>query len=330
MEDGLQNKIESIQVLRFFAAFSVMLVHIPMFGFGNWGVDIFFVISGFIMMYITEKDNKFFLYKRIIRIVPLYWILTLGVFIIAAIKPDYLNNTTADIEHLIKSLFFIPFNKNGAGHYPILFLGWTLNFEIIFYLLFGMCLFISRKYRFVLCSISLIVFYFYCSFKSSENFIYLSYANTMLFEFIFGMIAFVIWNKFKKIKINLLINSLFLILFFIIVTIFLNSNLPSFLKHGIPAFLLIIYFLFSLNNFKFPKILISLGDASYCIYLLHPYIIQFFYKLFEINNYNIFIQLINVILISLIVFLVSIFIFKFLEHPINKKLKKNLISYEKI
>ena len=47
---------------------------------------------------------------------------------------EYLNNTTADLEHLIKSLFFIPFNKNGAGHYPILFLGWTLNFEIIFYL----------------------------------------------------------------------------------------------------------------------------------------------------------------------------------------------------
>jgi peptidoglycan/LPS O-acetylase OafA/YrhL len=239
------------------------------------------------------------------------------------LKPDYLNNTTADLEHLIKSLFFIPFNKNGAGHYPILFLGWTLNFEIIFYLLFGMCLFISKKYRFVLCSISLIFFYLYCNFMSNKNFVFLSYANTMLFEFIFGMVAFVIWNKFnKKIKISLLINLIFLILFLTIVTIFLNSSLPPFISHGVPAFLLVIFFLFSLNDYKFPKILITLGDASYCIYLLHPYIIQFFYKVFDISNYNIFIQLINVILISLVIFLVSIFIFEFLERPINKKLKE--------
>ena len=49
MEVGLPNKLENIQVLRFIAAFSVMMVHLPIFGFGGWGVDIFFVISGFIM-----------------------------------------------------------------------------------------------------------------------------------------------------------------------------------------------------------------------------------------------------------------------------------------
>jgi peptidoglycan/LPS O-acetylase OafA/YrhL len=135
MGDGLLNKIEVIQVLRFLAAFSVMMVHLPVIGFGIWGVDIFFVISGFIMMYVTENNQKNFLVKRIIRIVPLYWILTLGVFSIAIFYPDLLNNTTANFEHLIKSLFFIPFDKNGSGHFPILFLGWTLNFEVIFYIL---------------------------------------------------------------------------------------------------------------------------------------------------------------------------------------------------
>ena len=80
MEDGLQNKIDSIQILRFLAAFSVMMVHLPLFGFGAWGVDIFFVISGFIMMYVTESNERNFLVKRIIRIVPLYWMLTMGVF----------------------------------------------------------------------------------------------------------------------------------------------------------------------------------------------------------------------------------------------------------
>ena len=145
MGDGLQNKIEIIQVLRFFAAFSVMMVHLPIIGFGIWGVDIFFVISGFIMMYVTENNQKNFLIKRIIRIVPLYWILTLGVFSIAIFYPDLLNNTTANFEHLIKSLFFVPFDKNSSGHFPILFLGWTLNFEIIFYILFSISLFFQKK-----------------------------------------------------------------------------------------------------------------------------------------------------------------------------------------
>ena len=106
MEGGLQNKIDNIQVLRFLAAFSVMMVHLPIFGFGSWGVDIFFVISGFIMMYVTEFNERNFLIKRIIRIVPLYWILTLGVFSVAFFFPDLLNNTTASLDHLIKSLFY--------------------------------------------------------------------------------------------------------------------------------------------------------------------------------------------------------------------------------
>ena len=106
MEDGLQNKIDSIQILRFLAAFSVMMVHLPLFGFGAWGVDIFFVISGFIMMYVTESNERNFLVKRIIRIVPLYWMLTMGVFSIAIFFPNLLNNTSANLEHLIKSLFY--------------------------------------------------------------------------------------------------------------------------------------------------------------------------------------------------------------------------------
>ena len=90
------------------------------------------------LLKLIKNNEKFFLLKRIFRIVPLYWILTLGVFALAIFVPDVLNNTTANIVHLIKSLFFIPFDKNGTGHFPILFLGWTLNFEVIFYFLFSL------------------------------------------------------------------------------------------------------------------------------------------------------------------------------------------------
>ena len=324
---GLQNKIDSIQVLRFFAAFSVMMVHLPVFEFGIWGVDIFFVISGFIMMYVTENNEKFFLLKRIFRIVPLYWILTLGVFVLAIFIPEVLNNTTANIAHLIKSLFFIPFDKNGTGHFPILFLGWTLNFEVIFYFLFSLSLVFFKENRMIACSIFIIIFLVFNKVFSEKNFIFETYANDIFIEFIFGMILFTIWKRYKN-KISTNLTNHFICLTILLVSIFILNyyNFSRSISYGLPSLILAIYFLFFLNHLKFPKILVSLGDASYCIYLLHPYVIQFFYKILEINEYDIIIELVFTLIISIIVFIISLLIYKFIEFPINGSLRKKFIN----
>ena len=327
MGDGLQNKIEIIQVLRFFAAFSVMMVHLPIIGFGIWGVDIFFVISGFIMMYVTENNQKNFLIKRIIRIVPLYWILTLGVFSIAIFYPDLLNNTTANFEHLIKSLFFVPFDKNSSGHFPILFLGWTLNFEIIFYILFSISLIFSKKNKLILSSVFIVLFLLFNSFLSDKYFISASYFDFIFFEFIFGMAAFVIWKKFKdKIPLNLF-NHLIFLLFLFLTTFILNYFYAiRSISYGVPAFILLIYFLFFLNDKRFPKIFVTLGDASYCIYLLHPYIVQSFYKIFEIGKHGLIIESFFTMIIAILVCLISILIYKLIELPINISLRKKFVK----
>tara|TARA_Y100000591_G_scaffold101443_2_gene86226 strand:+ start:234 stop:1229 length:996 start_codon:yes stop_codon:yes gene_type:complete len=330
MEDGLQSKIDSLQVLRFFAAYSVMMVHLPIFQYGMWGVDIFFVISGFIMMYVTENSNKHFFIKRIFRIVPLYWLLTFFVFIIAILKPGLLNNTTANFDHLAKSLFFIPFNKNEIGHAPILFLGWTLNFEMIFYLLFALTLTFFNKKKFLSCSLIIVIFFFFNKFFSEKNFIFSTYANDILFEFIFGMIAFLIWKKYKDFNYgNNFFNHVKILSLLILITFVSNlANLPRSINYGIPSFILVLYFVIFLNNFKFPKIFVTLGDASYCIYLIHPYIVQFFYKILMIGSYNFPVQIIFTIIISFVVFAISILIFKFIELPINRYLKLKFLKNE--
>ena len=327
MGDGLLNKIEIIQVLRFFAAFSVMMVHLPIIGFGIWGVDIFFVISGFIMMCVTENNQKNFLIKRIIRIVPLYWILTLGVFSIAIFYPDLLNNTTANFEHLIKSLFFIPFDKNGSGHFPILFLGWTLNFEIIFYILFSISLIFSKKNKLILSSVFIVLFLLFNSFLSDKYFISASYFDFIFFEFIFGMAAFVIWKKFKnKIPLNLFNHLIFLSFLFLTKFILNYFYAIRSISYGVPAFILLIYFLFFLNDKRFPKIFVTLGDASYCIYLLHPYIVQSFYKIFEIGKHGLIIESFFTMIITILVCLISILIYKLIELPINISLRKKFVK----
>lgn len=115
-----QSSLHSLQVLRAIASTSVVYLHIGTIPqFGSFGVDIFFVISGFVMaMVIANGESaRAFSVSRLSRIVPLYFILTTCLLLLAALKPELLNSTTANLTNYIKSLFFIPyFKENGALH----------------------------------------------------------------------------------------------------------------------------------------------------------------------------------------------------------------------
>ena len=131
--------IIGIQFLRFLAASLVVLTHTlgeydDLRSFGGFGVDVFFVISGFVIYLITDSGHKNFFVKRLIRIVPIYWLFTIGISIIALLEPQLLRSASFDVTQIIASLFFIPYWTENAGFAPILTLGWTLNFEMLFYL----------------------------------------------------------------------------------------------------------------------------------------------------------------------------------------------------
>jgi exopolysaccharide production protein ExoZ len=125
-----------VQALRFVAATAVVGVHAfhPYFEYGFFGVDVFFVISGFVM--VISSDHLFgkpkaavqFGYRRFIRIVPLYWTVTATVLLC---DPNY----TA--LRIAQSFLFLP-------KIPIVQVGWTLIFEVYFYILFALCLRFSR------------------------------------------------------------------------------------------------------------------------------------------------------------------------------------------
>jgi len=114
-----------------------------------YGVQLFFVISGFIMVYITNERAPTpakFMANRIVRIVPLYWAMTLLVFAVALIAPHLLKSTRADPAELIQSLLFITFVKEGNLVRPTLFQGWTLNLEMLFYAAFALTLFLPNQW----------------------------------------------------------------------------------------------------------------------------------------------------------------------------------------
>jgi exopolysaccharide production protein ExoZ len=136
-------KLNSIQVLRGLAASAVMLYHVDksLFPYGWAGVDLFFVISGFVMAKIelNQTPRRFFL-KRLIRILPLYWLATTAMFIFVNYFHMFGGRSYTLID-LFKSLCFVPYATGSGDVWPIVVPGWSLNYEMFFYAIFALALF---------------------------------------------------------------------------------------------------------------------------------------------------------------------------------------------
>jgi len=159
--------IDTIQALRFLAALIVVLDHarfsfiegaqgdraqsiFPFFN-GRFGVDIFFILSGFIMVYISSGGDRWrvlphrFMLDRLIRIVPLYWLTTLAYMILAVVTAKG-GLYPFSLDEVFKSFLFIPYqNHEYSNIQPVLAQGWTLNYEIFFYVIFAILMMFSRK-----------------------------------------------------------------------------------------------------------------------------------------------------------------------------------------
>ena len=129
---------DSIQALRGLAALFVVFQHVRFLNFGAFGVDIFFCISGFMIMFTTEKSTKYFFRKRLVRILPLYYLMTLGTYLSLLLFPSMFQQTRHDFSYLVKSLLFIPFDIGSGAIQPLVRIGWTINCEMLFYLLFSL------------------------------------------------------------------------------------------------------------------------------------------------------------------------------------------------
>ena len=286
------------------------------------------------MCYISSANPNNFFIHRLIRIVPPYWVATLGVYFIARIAPTFLKSTTARTDFLLKSLFFIPYTRESGGTFPVLFLGWTLEYEIFFYMLFALALIVTTRWASLLTVGQLVTVAVLGLLMRPHSVLFHFFSRPIILEFAFGVVAFWIWTRkiqiINALPVFLGIMGVFICYILLVVTDreapgHFSSHLPAFLLLGIPAFALLLFSLSLENKVKFPIWLLSLGDASFSLYLLHPYIIQLVNMKFISFGYATPTSIIALILTIGICFLVATLSYRVFERPLNDFLKKSLL-----
>jgi exopolysaccharide production protein ExoZ len=165
---------------------------------GDWhtefsGVAIFFVLSGFIMSYISQNGEQDFLFKRLIRIVPLYWIAIATLMMIAyrftIFRPSILMSGDPPlIIDILRSMLFLPWSK-----FPVLGVGWTLNFEIYFYLVFAAMLAISRRFAPALTAAFVLAVIHLDRATGEKYFLLHFYSHGYIAHFVDGIVIYYVW-----------------------------------------------------------------------------------------------------------------------------------------
>ena len=290
-------KVASIELLRGFAVSIVVLYHLyavqvryfsenslpKLFLLGSWGVDIFFVISGVVMYksFYSQREGMVwpFLRARIARIYPPYWAITLVIFTIAQFKPSLVNASYDGTPSLIRSLFLFPDVTN-----PWLNVGWSLIYEMWFYLLLGSLLLFRKQ-------LAIAVLGSYALFLLLAGGTYETWpaikliTDPLVLEFLLGFSLGAVYfgEKFPHKRFTLVIVSaisLLLILASLEYDISIsNSPWGRLISFGLPA-LSTVAFALSLDTYigrsTILKPIIYLGTVSYSVYLTHVFFLNAF------------------------------------------------------
>ena len=197
-----RHHISGIEISRGIAAIFVILFHVsrhideayktPLLAnalqFGHAGVDLFFVISGFIILYVHYDDignpGRFarYVWRRLTRILPAYW-----VALALTIVMQMFHHNLPSMAELLWSAFLLPSDSP-----MILGIAWTLQFEMLFYVMFGLII-LNRWVGLSLMASWLIIVIFCAVSGIKLDFLPQQFQSAFVFEFFFGMaVAYII------------------------------------------------------------------------------------------------------------------------------------------
>ncbi|MET3855882.1 acyltransferase [Rhizobium sp. OAE497] len=279
-----------IQYLRAFAALAVVVFHAAErtgghFAIGAAGVDVFFVISGFIMWVISDRrpvTPQRFLLDRLKRIAPSYWLVT-GIMVAGAIAGLF-PNLQLSAGHLLGSLFFIPVRSPSTGEiWPVLVQGWTLNFEMFFYVLFAGALFLPRAWRLLFLTVVFGLFFAAGLIWDPQSAALATYTRPIILEFLGGVFIAELWLRRKVAGTSLGLACVGAALCGFAAIYLMGAEFDEFICG--PLAMALVFGMVSLEtggSIGRVPVLTYLGDASYSIYLWHTLTISVAVKAAEI------------------------------------------------
>jgi len=350
------ERLFALQALRAIAALLVTLHHVTeeakfYFGFTPWietnpfgkGVDLFFVLSGFIIYYASRQSHvtgnvsaREFLIGRLVRVVPMYYIFTSLMVLTLIFAASGVKETKFDIWQVITSYLFVPYERYDGRIAPTLSLGWTLNYELFFYMLFSACLAfgpgrIARR----ICGVLFVVAVAGVYLPSTAPAAFREWSNSIILEFAFGIIVASTHEKFGRLAFASVSLSATVVLVGLFALYYFNlphkfESLPRFVSAGLPAALVLIGSTLLLPRkaeVNVPKILVALGDSSYSLYLSHRFVLRPMQILFkktgllgEVGYAVVYIA--ATVLISVVV---GHLVFRLLERPMLNQMRRILL-----
>ncbi len=285
------QRVVGIQYLRAVAALAVLLHHALgrldiRFAVGAAGVDVFFVISGFIIMHTLQGRPMrpgVFLWNRAARIVPLYWVVTIGITGLAVLVPRAMPALQPSAERLLASLLFIPHSNGDGAVLPLLVPGWTLNFEMFFYLVVALCWAAPAAWRLRLLFGALAVLAALGMLLRPTDPILATWTSGLLLQFgAGGVLALALAHSRlpgRATGTALLAGGV--IAYAALEISGWYSEAWRFIAWGIPAICIVLGAV-ALEPLREPRglgWLRALGDASYSIYLLHTLVVSALFRL---------------------------------------------------
>lgn len=335
---SFKGKIESIQGLRACLAFLIFLSHFKCLSDLHLSapVFLFYTISGFVVMLSTRKEDKVkgFLKRRFIKLLPLYWTVTISTYVVAQINSSLMSYKPNFIQ-LLKSMFCIPFARETIVNSrttmrPIVGPAHTLEVEIIFSIIFFICMLINHKHRGITVScacLSLFLIGECCSiFKLNSNIVffefYIIHNRTAWLYFLMGIVIFKLFEsaEIKAIQVSSfnyfsIVSIIVAVVTFTFINVLHNTmSMDAFyFLQAIAGFFLISFLvILSQHPVNMPRFLVDFGDISFSFYLLHYYIVHLTEKVLHIHSidWKFPIAVIVALGLSLLIASVSYYIFE--------------------
>jgi exopolysaccharide production protein ExoZ len=330
----------SIQYLRALAAMLVVYHHareqFPGFqqalpnSIGTAGVDLFFVISGFIMVTITDMQPigpGEFVIRRIVRIVPVYWFYTTITAVAILIVPMFFRDSRFTVSHYVLSLLFVPhLNPGDMSVSPLLKLGWTLNYEMFFYCLFSATLLLVNRSRILILTLAFIGLVLVGWIFEPQRPPLVVYTDAIILEFALGTLIGYAFVTGRLRRIGSLTSWTLIVVALVaapLLSVF-DGRVHRVIIYGIPACLIVLGSIALEVNCSLPKhrLFRLVGDSSYSIYLAHLYpvvFLRFFWPRLGLGIQGlswtagyVFVAMVSAIVIGILSY-------SLLERPLNRR-----------